>query len=259
MAFVKLDCGILDSTLWPDLDAREVFITALLMADPIEIREPMEQIEVGEIKGTGFKVPPGWYGFVGASGPGIVRRAGLTVDKGIPALKRLGDIDMESRTPDFDGRRLVRVDGGYVILNFDRYREKDHTAADRSRRYRERKFSKLHKGNGSVASEYLPPKEAEPEKNIIPEGLRVPEFESAWSRWEQHRLEIRKKLTPSTRKRQLEELAKWGAAKAVAAIDKSIMAGWQGLFDPNENKAAGNAPAGAPRQMTREEMLEAAL
>jgi hypothetical protein len=53
---------------------------------------------------------------------------------------------MESRTPDFDGRRLVRVDGGYVALNFAKYREKDHTAAERSKRYREKLAASRPKG-----------------------------------------------------------------------------------------------------------------
>ena len=34
---------------------------------------------------------------------------------------------------------MIRVDGGYLIMNYMAYREKDHTTAERSRRYRERK------------------------------------------------------------------------------------------------------------------------
>ena len=49
MAFVKLDCGMIDSTLWIDREAREIFITALLMAQPMEIREPAKQIEVASL------------------------------------------------------------------------------------------------------------------------------------------------------------------------------------------------------------------
>jgi hypothetical protein len=45
------------------------------MAHPIELREPMPQYEVGSLKETGFVVPPGWYGFVPAAGPGIIRMA----------------------------------------------------------------------------------------------------------------------------------------------------------------------------------------
>lgn len=130
---------MLDSTIWIDRDARELFITALLMAEPMELKEPMKQLHVREIKETGFVVPPGWYGFIPAAGSGIVRRAGMEVESGLSALERLGNPEHESRTPDFEGRRLVRVDGGFIALNFDKYRQKDHTAAERSRRYRERK------------------------------------------------------------------------------------------------------------------------
>ena len=68
---------------------------------------------------------------------------------GMKALERLGEPEQDSRTPDFEGRRLVRVDGGYLALNFAKYREKDHTASERSRRYREklqvkRKLPKSH-------------------------------------------------------------------------------------------------------------------
>ena len=38
MAFVKLDTGILKSTLWMEMAQRNVFLTALLMAEPREFR-----------------------------------------------------------------------------------------------------------------------------------------------------------------------------------------------------------------------------
>lgn len=139
MAFVKLDCGILNSTLWVERESRDIFITALLMAQPFEVKEPMEQLEVGEIKPTGFVVPPGWYGFVEAAGPGIVRRALADMKDGMKALRKLGEPDSESRSSEFDGRRLVRVNGGYIVLNYMKYRDKDATSAVRSARYRERK------------------------------------------------------------------------------------------------------------------------
>jgi len=139
MAFVKLDCGILNSTLWVEREPRDVFITALLMAQPIEIREPMPQFEVRSLEQTGFVVPPGWYGFVQAAGPGIVRMSMADQAAGMDALEKLGAPDPESRSSDFEGRRLVRVDGGYVVLNYMKYRDKDMGAAVRSARYRERK------------------------------------------------------------------------------------------------------------------------
>ncbi len=137
--FVKIDQGILASTLWVDRDARDVFLTALLMAQPHELREPAPQLEVDSLAETGFVVPPGWYGFVPASGKGIIHRS-LVPDEnaGMRALRMLGSPDPESRTPDFDGRRLIRIQGGYLVLNYIRYRERDYTAADRSRRWRDR-------------------------------------------------------------------------------------------------------------------------
>ena len=140
MAFVKLDCGILDSTLWPDRNAREIFITSLLMAEPFEILDDMQTIKIRSLDDGGYLVPKGWYGFVPAASTGIARRAGLEFESALDALERLASPEPESRTPDHEGRRMVRVDGGFLILNFDLYRRKDHTAAMRSKRYRERKF-----------------------------------------------------------------------------------------------------------------------
>lgn len=139
MPFVKLDCGILDSTIWIDREARELFITALLMGVPCQTTEHTAQLEVRSLAFTGWRLPPGDYGFVAAAGTGIIRRAGIEQDAGLAALERLGSPEAESRSQDYEGRRMIRVDGGYLILNFDRYRQKDHTAAKRSQRYRERK------------------------------------------------------------------------------------------------------------------------
>ena len=139
MAFVKLDTKILDSTLWIERDLREIFITALLMAEPREFQSPIRQIEVGCLEFTGFEAPPGWYGFVPAASLGIINRAGVAREAGIEALTKLGAPEVESRSTEFDGRRMIRTDGGFLILNFMKYRDKDHTAADRQKRLRARK------------------------------------------------------------------------------------------------------------------------
>jgi hypothetical protein len=109
------------------------------MAEPFELVEPANQIEVRTLDNTEFVVPPGWYGFVPAAGSGIVRRALVELEEGYKALEKLGSADEESRNKDFEGRRLVRINHGYLILNFIKYREKDHTAAERMRRYRLKK------------------------------------------------------------------------------------------------------------------------
>ena len=139
MAFVKLDTGILDSTLWTDRGLREVFITALLMAQPMDFNEPQQQIKVDSMERTEFCAPPGWYGFIRAAGIGIINRAGVDKESGMEALRRLGEPELDSRSLDFDGRRLIRVDGGFLALTFMKHRDRDHTAADRQKRLRDRK------------------------------------------------------------------------------------------------------------------------
>lgn len=149
MPFVKLDTGILRSTLWFERDARELFITALLMAEPYESQESIPALKVDAIESTGFVVPPGWYGFVPAAGIGIIRQAGMDRDAGMKALAELGSPDTESRSSDFEGRRLVRVDGGYIVLNYMKYRDRDNTVRERMRRYRQRQ-KELHSNSVSL-------------------------------------------------------------------------------------------------------------
>lgn len=71
------------------------------------------------------------------------------------------------------------------------------------------------------------------------------EFSAALAEFEQHRKEIRHKLTPTARKRLYAQLERFGEAKAVRALNLSVEKGWQGVFDPDErngNGAAGYKP-----------------
>lgn len=138
MAFVKLKKSILNSTVWMDRDVRDVWITALLMADLHEVRAPLPTIKVSSLHKDPFVVPAGWYGFVPAASTGIIRMAGMDTKAGMKALQVLASPDPESRTPDHGGRRLVRVDGGFIVLTYDKHRQRDETAAERMRRYRDR-------------------------------------------------------------------------------------------------------------------------
>ncbi len=140
--FVKLDAGIRLSSLWVERDLRSVFLTALVMAEPFETEEPLPTIKVNSLESAEWVVPPGWYGLVRASGTAIVRADGCDLDTGLAMLEKLASPDPDSRSTDFDGRRMVRVDGGYLILNYMKYRDRDYTAADRMRRLRERKATR---------------------------------------------------------------------------------------------------------------------
>lgn len=153
MGFVKLDCAIVDSSLWVERDHRSLFITALVMAEPFELETDTPQIEVDTLEPTGWVVPKGWYGRVEAAGTGIIRRDGLTMEEGKVALRALCAPDPHSRSQDFDGRRLARIDGGYIVLNYFKYRDRDYGAADRMRKLRERRKQKLTNVNVTANSD----------------------------------------------------------------------------------------------------------
>lgn len=148
--YVRLDVGIVDSSLWLDRDARDLFVTALLLARPRRIPKALPQYEVEQLEPTGWMVPAGWYGFIEASGPGLAHRALVPWEQAREALHRLGSPDADSKSPRFGGRRLVRVAGGYLALNFVAYRERDYTGAQRAARYRSKKKSD---GSETVAAQ----------------------------------------------------------------------------------------------------------
>lgn len=129
MPYVKLDAGILDSSLWvEDSDTCKVWVTMLCMAKP--------------------------DGLVEATAPGIARRANLDIERTRKALAILEAPDPDSRTLADEGRRLRRVDGGYEIINYLEYRTKDHTNADRQRRHRAKlKAQEDARHNGSKPEE----------------------------------------------------------------------------------------------------------
>lgn len=255
MPFVKLDCAILTSSLWQDVDASRVFITALLMAYPRELKAPTRTLRPDSTEFDDFTLQPGWYGFVPASGPGIVRQACVDSAPGWAALQRLSAPDPHSRSREYEGRRLVRVDGGYIALNYDRYREHDYSAAARMRDYRGRKqpvteaepnvTANAAVTHRNVTSRRRNVTQAEgevevevevetatttplPPKRVLP--FTDPAFAAAWSDWETHRSQIRHAIKPSTRSAQLQRCQKEGAAKSIAVIRRSIENGWVGLF-----------------------------
>ena len=98
------------------------------------------------------------------------------------------------------------------------------------------------------------------QKVVFPESPDTDSFKTSWSEWEQFRIEAHKKLTDSTRRKQLAKLARWGSTKAVLAIETSIEKGWMGLFEPNGN-ANGHAQPVAqgikdPHEATQDELDE---
>lgn len=112
MPFVKLDCKILDKSIWDeDSDTRIVWITMLAMADS--------------------------DGLVEASLTGIASRARISQENTEKAVKKFMEPDLFSTNNSNEGRRIEKNGNGYKILNYENYRDKDYTAAARQRRHRE--------------------------------------------------------------------------------------------------------------------------
>lgn len=132
MSYIKLFSSLVTSTIWMEDDkTRIVWITMLAVAD-----------KNGEIQ---------------ASIPGLARIAGVPVPDVEVAIQKFLAPDEHSRTPDDEGRRIEKIDGGWSLLNHAKYRlmaskdESKTSNAERQRRHRERQ-----KRNGRVTLSNAP-------------------------------------------------------------------------------------------------------
>jgi len=97
--YTKLFSEIITSTIWREDDkTRIVWITLLALADR--------------------------QGNINASIPGLAVLANVDRERCEAALKKLKAPDPDSRTKDYDGRRIEDIDGGWHILNYVKYRNK---------------------------------------------------------------------------------------------------------------------------------------
>lgn len=74
----------------------------------------------------------------------------------------------------------------------------------------------------------------------VPDSLKTTEFTLAWAEWAQHRREVKKPLTATSIKRQLQQLEKLGPAEACQWINYTIAKGWQGLQAPDADWKRAN-------------------
>jgi len=117
MAFAKLDSGIINSSIWEEpLATRVLWVTMLAMKDE--------------------------NGFVSAAKSGLRRAANISENDFEIAIKSLESKDDDSRTKDYDGKRIKSVEGGWIILNDDKYRmhslKQKEQARERVKKYREK-------------------------------------------------------------------------------------------------------------------------
>lgn len=117
MGYAKLFSSIVHSTIWrEEAHVKVVWITMLAIADRT--------------------------GVVEASLPGLADAAKVSVEQCRHALGRLQAPDPDSRTKDYDGRRVEEMDGGWLVLNYEKHRAKKDLeeeraqARERAKRYR---------------------------------------------------------------------------------------------------------------------------
>jgi hypothetical protein len=121
MHYSKLFNSLITSTVWQEDDkTRIVWITLLAIPDP--------------------------HGVVNASIPGLAHVANVPVAAARRAIQILSSPDPDSRTKDFGGRRIKEVDGGWLILNYDKYR--NLLSADDRREYKARWMREKRKQSG---------------------------------------------------------------------------------------------------------------
>lgn len=110
--YTKLFSSIVASTIWQESkETKVVWITMLAMKNRDQVVE--------------------------SSIPGLAKMAGVTIPECESALKVLSSPDEYSRSREFEGRRIEAVDGGWRILNGEKYRQK--MGADERREYKARK------------------------------------------------------------------------------------------------------------------------
>lgn len=97
-SYAKIFDSLLTSSVWQESDkVVRVWIAMLLMKDQ--------------------------DGVVNAAVPGLAAFANVSRDECQQALEVLSGPDPFSRTPDLDGRRIVKVETGWRVVNHAKYRE----------------------------------------------------------------------------------------------------------------------------------------
>ena len=225
MTFTKLFSSITESTVWCEPDrTRLVWITMLAMADR--------------------------YGRVWGSIPGLANRARVPVEDARLAITTFLSPDPDSRSPEQEGRRITEIDGGWQLINHQKYRvlrdEEERRRQNREAKARQRK--KVSQSQPKVSQSQptgQPIADAETDadadalkKNkttpLPPKGIDLPAwipFEQ-WNAYIEMRKGIKKPLSLHALKlaiHTLEELRQAGH-DVVAVLNQSIFNNWKGLF-----------------------------
>ena len=235
--YTKLFNSIVTSTIWTEDDkTRIVWITMLALAD-----------QNGEVQ---------------SSIPGLARLAGVAIADVEAALEKFLSPDAYSRTPDNDGRRIAKIEGGWELLNHAKYRRMASLAdqrdsnAKRQQRHRDRNAPVTH-SNASVTVETdIADAEAKADAEVIPHtkkkaaGAVLP-FPENWSTvrkqamrdWIDYKRERGMGYKPTGWKALCAKLEAYTDPKIVQCVSDSMANNWNGLFPDSQDRSAKPAPA----------------
>ena len=115
--YTKLFSKILNSSIWSeDNETRILWVTMLAMCDQ--------------------------HGFVEAAPNALAHQARISMDEFTASIEKLQSPDEYSSSSEYEGRRVSKCEGGWVVLNYEKYRGKllnskeNEQARDRMRKHR---------------------------------------------------------------------------------------------------------------------------
>lgn len=160
ITFTKLFSSITESTIWcEDAEVRIVWITMLAMCDK--------------------------NGRVWGSIPGLANRARVSIEKAEEALQKFLSPDTYSRTKEYDGRRIEEIDGGWRLLNHEKYRamrdEEERKAYKREWIAKKRAEEKESVDNVDRSRPQYTNTDTEAYTDTDPQNIYTHDFETAWS------------------------------------------------------------------------------
>lgn len=213
-----------------------------------------------------------------ASVANLAHRARIDEPETQEAINCLTSPDPNSSDPEFEGRRIERVPGGWVVLNAEKYRDivtraiaKEKTRL-RVARFREGKKS-VTNGNGVVTEEKRPVTPSDTETDTPTKtGYTVPlcfekveGFTAALAGWIEHRRLIKKPVTKRAIQMVIDKCAE-RPEDAVMALNLVVESGWNSFQWSWIEKHKNDKPSStlqtsrppAPMEPTEEERALAA-
>lgn len=203
-----------------------------------------------------------------ASVANLAHRARIPGDETARAVTCLESPDPNSSDPDFEGRRIERVPGGWLILNAGKYRDlvtrviaREQTRI-RVARYRAKAVTECNASvtpvkrdvtpseapavSKSSVGESPPARAAASRPGWFPENLRSAAFKALWEEWEDHCREKISPITHGARRSQLGRCEREGEPRAILAIRFSLEKNAKSIiwdFDqPNQRNGTHSKP-----------------